>query len=164
MPKYLWHLQQKCHDFCKKSLTPYHYIHITSHFAFFHTLLDFFNQSPRLLNIYNPALCVFALCAISLPPIYRKVRGLCVYYNFDRLSVKWNQILIPQEASRCLAPFRSQNRRFEATYICNTFSCIAGTRCAWSGIFFFMRQFLLPKWLIHFNDSSLKIIILAWLM
>ena len=76
MLNYFFDFFSKCHDFYQKFLTPYQYIHITSHFAFFHTLLVFFNQSPQLLSIYNPALCIFALCGISLPPIYRKVRGL----------------------------------------------------------------------------------------
>ena len=101
MPKYLWHLQQKCHDFCKKSLTPYHYIHITSHFAFFHTLLDFFNQSPRLLNIYNPALCVFALCGVFLPPDLPQSAGfmciffISVYFKIERLALIRKPLFYP---------------------------------------------------------------------
>ena len=74
----------KCHDFDKNFLPPI----TTSHFAFIRTLLDFSNQSPQLLSIYNPALCVFALCAISLPPIYRKVRGLCVLWNLIKV-INW---------------------------------------------------------------------------
>ena len=47
-------------------------------------------------------------------------RNLHLYYNFDHCpSVKWNHILIPQEASRCSSPFRF----LEPIYIIISFVC-----------------------------------------